>query len=131
MQMSRLMLSCPVRICFPFSLLFCSLFFSFLFSRPDVWQASQLCSQPTDLLLSQDIKRHVAWSVRCRPLSVLGPDLHSHPPPAGQFEDMVKAGIIDPVKVVRTALTDAAGVASLLTTSEAIIVEAPQVGHPG
>lgn len=46
---------------------------------------------------------------------------------AGQFEDMVKAGIIDPVKVVRTALTDAAGVASLLTTSEAIIVEAPQV----
>jgi chaperonin GroEL len=40
---------------------------------------------------------------------------------------MVKAGIIDPVKVVRTALTDAAGVASLLTTSEVIIVEAPQV----
>lgn len=39
----------------------------------------------------------------------------------------MKAGIIDPVKVVRTALTDAAGVASLLTTSEAIIVEAPQV----
>lgn len=50
-------------------------------------------------------------------------------PCAGQFEDMVKAGIIDPVKVVRTALTDAAGVASLLTTSEAIIVEAPQVRH--
>jgi chaperonin GroEL len=50
------------------------------------------------------------------------------PAAAGQFEDMVKAGIIDPVKVVRTALTDAAGVASLLTTSEAIIVEAPQVG---
>ncbi len=44
---------------------------------------------------------------------------------------MVKAGIIDPVKVVRTALTDAAGVASLLTTSEAIIVEAPQVTFPG
>mmetsp|Transcript_19540 Transcript_19540/g.59078 ORF Transcript_19540/g.59078 Transcript_19540/m.59078 type:complete len:581 (+) Transcript_19540:83-1825(+) len=43
----------------------------------------------------------------------------------GVFEDMVKAGIIDPLKVVRTALTDAAGVASLLTTSEAIIVQAP------
>lgn len=40
---------------------------------------------------------------------------------------MVKAGIIDPLKVVRTALTDAAGVASLLTTSEAIIVQAPDV----
>lgn len=46
---------------------------------------------------------------------------------ADVFEDLVKAGIIDPLKVVRTALTDAAGVASLLTTSEAIVVEAPQV----
>ncbi|MCL4133149.1 UNVERIFIED_CONTAM: hypothetical protein GTU68_000733, partial [Idotea baltica] len=38
----------------------------------------------------------------------------------GTFVDMVKAGIIDPTKVVRTALTDAAGVASLLTTAEAV-----------
>lgn len=42
----------------------------------------------------------------------------------------MKAGIIDPLKVVRTALTDAAGVASLLTTSEAIIVQAPEVAAP-
>ena len=42
------------------------------------------------------------------------------------FEDMVKAGVIDPIKVVRTALLDAASVASLLTTAEAIIVEAPK-----
>lgn len=37
---------------------------------------------------------------------------------------MVKAGIIDPLKVVRTALVDAASVSSLITTSECVIVEA-------
>eukprot|EP00798_Chlamydomonas_sp_ICE-L_P030687 gene30687-35714_t len=43
-----------------------------------------------------------------------------------QFRDMIKAGIIDPLKVVRTALIDASSVASLITTSEVVIVEAPQ-----
>lgn len=42
-----------------------------------------------------------------------------------EYVDMIKAGIIDPVKVVRTGLTDASGVASLLTTSECMIVDAP------
>jgi len=41
----------------------------------------------------------------------------------GVHEDMFKAGIIDPTKVVRTAITDASGVASLLLTSEAMIVD--------
>ncbi|KAI0759524.1 chaperonin GroL [Trametes elegans] len=41
----------------------------------------------------------------------------------GQYVDMIQAGIVDPLKVVRTALIDAAGVASLLTTSEACVVE--------
>jgi hypothetical protein len=36
------------------------------------------------------------------------------------------AGIIDPLKVVRTALVDAASVSSLITTSECIVVEVPQ-----
>jgi len=44
----------------------------------------------------------------------------------GEYVDMIKAGIVDPLKVVRTALVDAAGVASLLTTSEACVVEAPE-----
>ena len=44
----------------------------------------------------------------------------------GVYEDMVKAGVIDPVKVVRTALVDAASVASLMTTTEAIVVDAPE-----
>ena len=39
---------------------------------------------------------------------------------------MVKAGIIDPTKVVRTALQDAASVASLLITTEAMVTEIPE-----
>ncbi len=42
--------------------------------------------------------------------------------------DMLKAGIIDPVKVVRTALQDAASVAGLLLTTEATITDAPEEG---
>ncbi|GER50089.1 60 kDa chaperonin [Striga asiatica] len=41
----------------------------------------------------------------------------------GEYVDMVKAGIIDPLKVIRTALVDAASVSSLMTTTEAIVVE--------
>jgi chaperonin GroEL len=41
----------------------------------------------------------------------------------GEFVDMINAGIIDPTKVVRTALADAASVASLMTTTECIVAE--------
>ncbi|XP_052171211.1 chaperonin CPN60-2, mitochondrial-like [Diospyros lotus] len=44
----------------------------------------------------------------------------------GEYVDMVRAGIIDPLKVIRTALIDAASVSSLLTTTEAVIVELPK-----
>jgi len=44
----------------------------------------------------------------------------------GEYGDLVKLGIIDPTKVVRTALQDAASVAGLLITTEAIVVEAPK-----
>jgi chaperonin GroEL len=42
------------------------------------------------------------------------------------YTDMVKAGIIDPTKVVRTALVDAASVAGLLITTEAMVAEKPE-----
>lgn len=48
----------------------------------------------------------------------------------GEFCDMMEAGILDPAKVVRTALTDAAGVASLMTTTEAMIVDDPEEDKP-
>ncbi|MYG53067.1 MAG: chaperonin GroEL [Rhodospirillaceae bacterium] len=48
----------------------------------------------------------------------------------GQFEDLVKAGIIDPTKVVRAALQDAASVAGLLVTTEAMVAEKPEKKAP-
>ncbi|MFN8059367.1 MAG: chaperonin GroEL [Vicinamibacterales bacterium] len=52
-----------------------------------------------------------------------------------EFEDLVKAGVIDPAKVVRTALQNAASIASLLLTTEAMISEIPEekkeVAAPG
>ncbi|XP_057978459.1 chaperonin CPN60-like 2, mitochondrial [Malania oleifera] len=48
----------------------------------------------------------------------------------GAYVDMVKAGIIDPLKVVRTALVDAASVSLLLTTTEAAVVECPGEKNP-
>ncbi len=44
----------------------------------------------------------------------------------GVFEDLVKAGVVDPTKVTRTALQNAASVAGLLLTTEAIITEIPE-----
>ena len=44
----------------------------------------------------------------------------------GEYKNLVKAGIIDPTKVVRTALQDAASVAGLLITTEAMIAEKPE-----
>ncbi|HEY1723423.1 MAG TPA: chaperonin GroEL [Magnetospirillaceae bacterium] len=49
---------------------------------------------------------------------------------SGEYCDMVKSGIIDPTKVVRTALQDAASVASLLITTEAMIAEKPEKKSP-
>jgi len=48
-----------------------------------------------------------------------------------EYVDMIKAGIIDPAKVVRTALQDAASVAALMITTEAAIVEAPKKSNGG
>jgi chaperonin GroEL len=45
---------------------------------------------------------------------------------SNEYKDMFKAGIIDPTKVVRTALQDAASVASLVLTSEAMVAENPE-----
>ena len=48
----------------------------------------------------------------------------------GEYEDLVKSGVIDPAKVVRTALQDAASVASLLITTEALVAELPKEDTP-
>jgi chaperonin GroEL len=48
-----------------------------------------------------------------------------------EYEDLVKAGVIDPTKVTRTALQNAASVATLLLTSDALIAEAPKKDKKG
>jgi chaperonin GroEL len=48
-----------------------------------------------------------------------------------EYEDLAKAGIIDPTKVVRTALQNAASVAGLMLTTEALIAEAPKTEKEG
>jgi len=54
----------------------------------------------------------------------------------GEYEDLLKSGVIDPTKVVRSALQNAASVAGLLLTTEVLIAELPEpdkggAGHPG
>jgi chaperonin GroEL len=49
---------------------------------------------------------------------------------SGRYVDMIQAGIIDPTKVVRTALQDASSVAGLLITTEAMIAELPKKESP-
>ncbi len=67
---------------------------------------------------------------------VVGKILENNSPSYGfnaqteEYVDMVTTGIIDPVKVVRTALQDAASVASLIITTEAAITEAPKKDSP-
>jgi chaperonin GroEL len=55
----------------------------------------------------------------------------------GEYQDLVKAGVIDPTKVVRTALQNAASIAALMLTTEALVCEIPEKrkepmpgGHP-
>jgi chaperonin GroEL len=49
---------------------------------------------------------------------------------SGEFEDLVKAGVIDPTKVSRSALQNAASVASLMLTTMAMVAEKPKEESP-
>ena len=49
---------------------------------------------------------------------------------ANEYGDLVGRGVIDPAKVVRTALQDAASVAGLLVTTEAMVAEKPKKESP-
>jgi chaperonin GroEL len=81
--------------------------------------------------------RQIAENAGVEGSIVVGKVLENASPPFGfnaqteEYVDMVKAGVIDPAKVVRTALQDAASVAGLMITTEAAIVEAPKKGGGG
>ena len=49
---------------------------------------------------------------------------------SGEYADLVKRGIVDPTKVVRHALQDAASIAGLLITTEAMVAERPKPPPP-
>jgi chaperonin GroEL len=55
-------------------------------------------------------------------------DTYGYNAQTGEYGDMITMGIVDPVKVVRTALQDAASIAGLLITTEAMIAELPKKG---
>jgi chaperonin GroEL len=80
----------------------------------------------------QSPARQIATNAGAEASIVVGKILESKNPnygynaQTGEYGDMVVMGIVDPVKVVRTALQDAASVAGLLVTTEAMIAEAPK-----
>ncbi|HLD82954.1 MAG TPA: TCP-1/cpn60 chaperonin family protein, partial [Candidatus Omnitrophota bacterium] len=47
------------------------------------------------------------------------------------YVDMIEAGVIDPTKVTRSALQNASSIASLLLTTEALVVDKPEKESPG
>jgi len=55
---------------------------------------------------------------------------HGYDAQNDEYVDLVAKGIIDPTKVVRSALVDAASIASLMTTTEAMVVELPKKEEP-
>lgn len=55
---------------------------------------------------------------------------HGYNAASGEYEDLVAAGVIDPTKVVRVALQNAASVASMMLTTEAVIVERTRAERP-
>ena len=59
-----------------------------------------------------------------------GKDAYGFNAQTEQFEDMIPAGVIDPKKVVRCALQNAASVSSLLITTEAMVAEKPEKEPP-
>jgi chaperonin GroEL len=68
----------------------------------------------------------VEGSVVIGKLQDKGDPNHGYDAQTGEYVDMLKAGIIDPTKVVRLALQDAASVAGLLVTTEAMVAEKPE-----
>jgi len=55
---------------------------------------------------------------------------HGYNAATGEYTDMVKAGIVDPAKVTRSAIENAASIASMLLTTEALVAEKPEKEKP-
>jgi chaperonin GroEL len=90
-------------------------------------------------ILSRSIEEPTRWIARnagAEPSIVIdriraGKGAFGYNAATGVYEDMIKAGIVDPTKVVRTALQNASSVAGLMLTTEAAIVEKPKEDKGG
>ena len=72
-------------------------------------------------VIAQEIRRHQNEEGNDR----IGYDVMTH-----QYVDMVKAGIIDPAKVTKGALANAASIAAMILTTEALITDIPEEAPP-
>jgi chaperonin GroEL len=61
---------------------------------------------------------------------ISGKDAYGFNAETGQYEDLIKSGVIDPTKVTRFALQNAASVAGLLMTTDAMVAEKPEKKKP-
>ena len=74
--------------------------------------------------------RAIATRGRVRPVRWKGSGAFGFNAQTKEYGDLVADGVIDPAKVVRTALQNAASVASLLLTTEALVAEKPEERRP-
>ena len=65
-----------------------------------------------------------------KPASKQGTGNYGYNAQTGEYGDMVAMGILDPTKVTRTALQNAASIAGLMITTEAMVAEAPKKDEP-
>ena len=81
---------------------------------------------PSNPFVGQSPRRGEIWLYGVRNPSSISFDSQT-----GDYADLVKKGIIDPTKVVRTAIQNAASVAALLITTEAMVAELPKKAGAG
>lgn len=87
--------------------------------------------QPCNRWLARLLRMLVTGSIVVGKILECNTDNFGYNAQTGEFGDMIAMGIVDPVKVVRTAMQNAASVAGLLVTTEAMIADLPKKDATG
>ncbi len=96
-------------------------------TRPPV---SRSCAAPSSSRCAGSPRTPASRATSSPPRSPSSTKGHGFNAATGEYGDLVKAGVIDPVKVTRSALENAASIASLLLTTETLVVEKPAEEEP-